>query len=213
MIKSIIFDWDGTILNTLPYWLEAYRRAFKRYDLTVHDDEIVRRAFGDRYGHRHFGIDNDEEFIALVTEYAQEILLSSILHEHIELTLGHLHTQGYSLVLLSSSPKVLLQRDLKRHGLEHYFTTVITAEDVTQHKPHPEGIVKAMSHLGVHHTEVMIVGDSDKDIYAGKAAGIKTVLFYPDVNVQFYPKTTVERWQPDHIIDSYVKLLPLVKSL
>jgi HAD superfamily hydrolase (TIGR01509 family) len=212
MIKSILFDWDGTILNTLPYWLEAYRKTFSSFSVNPRDEEIVQKVFGDRLGHRQYGINDDEAFFQMLTTNVQDIVMSSALHDNIEITLKSLQDRGFSLVLLTSSPKVLIHRDLKRYEMESYFSKVITDEDLTHHRPHPEGILKALSAFQITTREALIVGDSDKDIDAGRAAGIQTVLFYPEVNVQFYPESLVKRWNPDHIIDSYSKLIPLLTN-
>ncbi|MDR7317816.1 phosphoglycolate phosphatase-like HAD superfamily hydrolase [Brevibacillus nitrificans] len=95
---------------------------------------------------------------------------------------------------------------MREWKLDGYFEIVITGDDVSDPKPHPEGILLAMQKLGADPRETIYVGDSDDDVIAGRAAGLQTVgVNWPAVT-QFDPA-------PDYLftdVQSFVDwVLPL----
>ena len=95
--------------------------------------------------------------------------------------------------------------------IEPLFDCFLGKEDFTHEKPAPEILYKAMDTLHAVQGETLIVGDSYKDVGAGKNAGITTVIFYPKDNELFYSPETVSSLGAGYIINNFKDLLTIIK--
>jgi pyrophosphatase PpaX len=87
---------------------------------------------------------------------------------------------------------------------------IIAADDINNHKPHPEALEKALEQLGGDKQNAVIIGDSDKDIGAAKNAGIDCILFYPDEHKKFYDINKLRELGATHIVDDFRRVIELV---
>ncbi len=120
--------------------------------------------------------------------------------------LHDLHAQGLRLGIATSSGRALPFLD--RWGVRHVFRGIVGREDVESRKPHPEPILKCLSHLALDPHEVTYVGDSIVDIRAGKAAGVSTVGVLTGTSTQ----AILHDEEPDHILDSVAALLHILEK-
>jgi pyrophosphatase PpaX len=95
---------------------------------------------------------------------------------------------------------------LVREGIDRFLDLVVSQDDVTHAKPHPEAVEKALRILypaggrEAMSRRAVMVGDSSRDIEMGKNAGIATVLYFPDRNRRYYDPAWLESCGPDYIV-------------
>ena len=92
---------------------------------------------------------------------------------------------------------------LDKYNLKSYFDVIIAADDITEHKPHPEPLHKALMLLGGNTAEAIMIGDSDKDIGAAHNAGMDSILFYPTEHTKFYEFEKLEALKPTYIVSDF----------
>lgn len=210
-MKNVIFDWDGTLGMTLHLWLDGYHAALAEQGHNL-DDTIVARNFF--YGHEQAQIDHPEiDFLKLRIDaraHTHDNLENLTLYDNAKETVTRLRDNGHNVSLVSSSPRRLLDKGLKGHKFEGLFTSIVAGDEVTNRKPDPEPFHKTLYNISGHATETIIVGDAEVDILAGKAAGLKTCLFTPEINGLFHDFEDLHTHNPDHHIEHMSDLLKVV---
>ena len=175
----ILFDLDGTLIDSTEAILEGFAVAFETYGREVPSDESIKKEIGYPLDVMFpaLGIPK-EEVAAHVHAYkmhyreiacAKTVLLPQA-REAVELASKHA-TLG---VVTTKTAKYSIEL-LEHMGLMHYFEVLVGREDVENPKPHPEPILKALSKLQGDASEHWMIGDTPMDILAAKAANINTV--------------------------------------
>ncbi len=209
MIKGILFDLDGTLINTNMLIINSFKYVFKEnLDLIVEDNEIV-QYFGEplAYTMAKYTKDRVEELVQKYVEYSLSI------HDEytesfkgVEEGLIILREKGYKLAIVTSKRRTTALRGLRLFDLEKYFEVIVSPEDTEKHKPEGEPVLKACELLNLKPEEVVMVGDSHNDILCGKNAGSKTCL----VKYTALPLEKLLEHKPDYVIDSVEKILNII---
>jgi len=211
-IKNILFDLDGTLLDTNELIIQSFKHTYKTHlNKDVDKDEIIKsfgeilkitldREFGEYSDeaiktYRNFQIGNFEKLIAI--------------HQGVKEGIIELHRQGYKLGVVTSRLNESAIRGLKHFGLMEYFQSIVGADDTDKHKPDPIPAFMALKELGGKPEETMIVGDSPFDILCGKNAGIRSVV----VGWSALPMDIILKYEPDYVVDSMKELLTLIERL
>lgn len=175
-MKAIVFDFDGTIANTLPVMFHSFRQVFKTYDSKEYTDEEIKDMFGPPEPDlikQNLESDQKEEAIELYFwEYNNNHNQLVEENKKINDMLATLKDRGYKLAIVTGKSKKSFFISLEKLEMENLFDVTLTGYDVNNAKPDPEGIVKALSDLNIKPENAMYIGDSDKDILAGKEAGV-----------------------------------------
>ncbi|MEI5948067.1 HAD family hydrolase [Bacillus albus] len=178
-MKAIIFDFDGTLANTLPICYYAFQNVFKEFDNKDLSSEEIKAMFGPS----ETGIIR-ENLTNVNKEQAIELYYKKYLENHSNLVnpnkeidemISFLKDNGIKMGIVTGKARRSLDISLKALQMDRLFEVIITGDDVVNPKPHPEGIIKALSLLGVQNNEAMFIGDSDADIHAGNQANVHTV--------------------------------------
>ncbi|MCR8641254.1 HAD family hydrolase [Paenibacillus sp. N1-5-1-14] len=207
-IKSVIFDFDGTLADTLPVCFYAFGRVFKEIDGREVTAEDAVAMFGpsevgileQNIANQHLVTKAVEDFYAY---YEQEHQKFVAYNTDIASLLVQLREQGLKIGIVTGKARRSLDISMKVLEMEGLFDVIITSDDVEKHKPHPEGIFKAMDLLQVEAEETLFIGDSHADVRAGKAAGVTTigVHWLPTVqSTDFDPK-------PDYLFTNVKQLI------
>lgn len=211
MYNFLLIDWDGCLAASLQNALGVYRDVFSHYNLHPTDAEIVGKAFGDWNPSQKFPIPNNQEFIDKVVAGITKRMAHVKLYDGVKETLEELRALNKKIAIVTTSKRETVLPALKNLHIEPLFDCFLGKEDFTHEKPAPEILYKAMDTLHAVQGETLIVGDSYKDVGAGKNAGITTVIFYPKDNELFYSPETVSSLGADYIINNFKDLLTIIK--
>lgn len=178
-IQAVLFDFDGTLADTLPLSFTAFKAVFKQYEnRDVTSDELV-AMFGP----------TEEEIIeanfsnkAAVPQAIQDYFSiyeaghagESVRNQEIAGLLQWLKDQGIKTAVITGKGKRAYRLSSEALNMRGFFQLAITGDDVEKPKPDPEGIHKALDILGIDPADAVFIGDSNADILAGKAAGLRT---------------------------------------
>jgi HAD superfamily hydrolase (TIGR01509 family) len=186
MLKALIFDFDGLILDTetpeVLVWQSIYREH--GFELPVHEWEKTVGGYGistfDAAEHLSHLSQGRLDAVSMRTRYREEsgllIEASSILPGVMEI-IHEARESGVRVAIGSSSPHSWVDTHLKRLGIFHFFNPVICQDDVApgKTKPNPDIYLKALDMLKVQNTEAMVFEDSPNGVLAARRAGIFVV--------------------------------------
>lgn len=208
--KYLLFDWDGCLAKTLDVWMVGYRATFPQYGLNPTEEEIVEKCYGRWDGPKNFGITDFISFYDKMMPIIEPRLETVGLYPHVREALEEIKKTDKKMAVLSTSERRYVEKAISKNGLEKYFGKTLFGDEVTKHKPEPEPILKIMEKLVAKLNESIIIGDSDKDILAAKAAGIDSVLFFPAENKKFYHEEGFLKLNPTYVIHRFDELLNIL---
>lgn len=203
--EYFLFDWDGCLAKTLEEWLAAYRIAFAEYNLNPTDSEIA-YYLGDWAIGSHFGIKDYAKFNDIAVDIAKENLKTVELYDGAIELLTNLK-KSKKLALVSSGSREIIQNGLRNNNIDDIFDFIVTGEDVTNHKPHPEALERALNEIGGIKEKTIMIGDSNKDIGSATNFGIDSVLIYPDSHKLFYDLKALQDLNPTYTIKNFSELV------
>src|SRR5581483_1248407 len=161
--RAVLFDFDGTLLDSYAAHYIAYERMFAHFGIPIDRDSFAKSYFPDwQSTYRAFGLAEEHWKNANGVWREENARHEAPLRE---LCVPVLHTlrPHYRLGLVSSGSRGRVHADLQRTGLDVHMEVVITGEDVAERKPSPEGILQALSQLGVPAERAVYVGDTPID--------------------------------------------------
>jgi len=209
MIKAVLFDFDGTLVNTLPYYLEAYDKALKQIGFNIEKKNIAEICFGKKELDvcKSLGVPEKTEqfanayFLAVKDSSKKAPLFS----DSIEI-LKYLRSKNIKTVIITFAYRWYIDGMINHHNLNKYIDLVISQNDVKQSKPNQEAILKVTDIFKIQPNETLVVGDSKSDILMGKNAGSKTALFTKKEYDLFYSFDDLKKTNPDYIIEELSEL-------
>lgn len=186
MIRTVIFDMDGVIVDTEPVHHYAFLEHFRELGIDV-TPEMYASFTGNSTKNVYerlketFGLGHDIEVLIAAKrqlfndafDKKEDLNLLMGVHDLIQ----DLYDNGMQLILASSSAKVTIERIFRRFGLQKYFSHIVSGEDFPQSKPHPAIFLKAVELSGMDASECIVIEDSTNGIRAAKAAGIYCVAY------------------------------------
>jgi HAD superfamily hydrolase (TIGR01509 family) len=183
-IRSVVFDLDGLLIDTEPTFAEAARRLLARRGKELLPD-VMRQIMGTParealplFRDRHELTDSLE---VLAAEYREDFFAAlgengvTLMPGALDL-LDRLERKGTPFAMATSSTAAYVEKVLGPHCLLPRFAFVLTADDVTQGKPHPEIYQKAAARFGYAPGEILVLEDSVNGLRAAKAAGARCVV-------------------------------------
>lgn len=184
MIKTVIFDMDGVIVDTEPVHHFAYEQHFKELDIAVSPEMYA--EFTGSSTKNIYSIIKDKfhltEDVQTLVEGKRRLFNEAFdkkedlyLLESVEDLIKELHAKGIQLVLASSSANETIERIFNRFKLNPYFTYKVSGEDFPMSKPHPAIFLKAAELSKTSVENCIVIEDSTNGIKAANAAGIYCV--------------------------------------
>jgi len=194
MIKAVVFDMDGVLIDAKDWHYDALNRALRLFGLeisladhlTTFDGLPTRRklellTITERFPQELHGFVNQ-----LKQNYTMEIVHAlckpTFIHEY---ALSTLSRRGLKLAVASNSVRNSVEAMMQKSGLDAYLQLMLSNEDVAKPKPDPDIYTLAMQKLGVTPDETLIVEDNDHGIRAARASGAHVLVVggVEDVNL------------------------------
>jgi HAD superfamily hydrolase (TIGR01509 family) len=181
-IAAVIFDCDGTLVDSEPLAREAWERALAAHGYRPSDDEFS-SLVGLSYPHVHAyfaervdGMPDAEAFwpafSAVLFERIDNVLAP--FDDAVE-TVRAMHDRGIAVAVASSSPRERLDRTLRSARLDGLFDVTVAGDEVRRGKPAPDMFLEAARRLGVEPVRCAVIEDSAPGVAAGIEAGMLTV--------------------------------------
>lgn len=215
MIDTVLFDFDGTIMDTNDVIIQSWQTTFRQLKGREEDVNVILKTFGEplvRTMQNFFPDHPLEEALEIYRGYQRDNFLKDIrLFPGIPELLDELMQRQVRLALVTSRLKHTTDQALDAFDLRKYFSCVVTADDVTKHKPDPQCIEIALRHLGSDPKTSIMVGDSPFDIQCARNAGVMPVLVSWTVTLAQQLEEGLKPEQtPAAIIDEPSQLLQLL---
>jgi HAD superfamily hydrolase (TIGR01549 family) len=201
-ITTLVFDWDGTLVDSAHLGLIAFQKTFAELDVAFPID-IYEAHYSPNWYSTYTALGLPEDLWARadalwLEHYGEE---TAPLIEGVGDTLNALHSKGYRLGVVTSGSHSRVSRELESSDLNGLIDTLICNEHIVNKKPHPEGLELALKQLDSRPEETAYVGDAPEDIEMGRRGNVLTVGVrsnYPSsarllsVEPDIYLKTIVE---------------------
>jgi len=175
-IHTILFDLDGTLIDTNDLIIASFEHTFHHYELTFTREEII--EFNGPPLVDTFRTIDPERADAMIDMYREH---NHRVHDdyvkafpYVNETVEKLKDKGFQLGVVTTKMRKGVDMGLALTGLDNQFDTIITLDDVKHPKPHSEPVIKALAELKASADTALMVGDNYHDILAGKNAGAKT---------------------------------------
>ncbi len=210
-VKAVVFDVDGTLLNTKEFIFQAFEHTLTFFDEQLPSREVVGELVGYSLNtcYANLAPHLDIEQVRSVHRSFQDTHLHLIQpYDGLVMMLEDLKLAGIKLGVYSSRYGNLVE-SLKLFDTQRYFDVIIKGDEVKNAKPHPEGVQKAAAQLDVPLKQAVMVGDSWVDIAAGKAANIGMTI---GVTHGFCSRERLIKAAPDYVLDSLGDVVPLLLS-
>ena len=204
-LKTVLFDLDGTLLDSFSVHLEVFKTTFANFGIQLSEEDFLSSYSPNWYktyealGLRKEDWPSADELWLKEVEDKTALLFPGVIESLLTLS------KYYSLGLVTSGSKVRVERDLKATGIHHFFKTVVTGDDIKTPKPSPEGLQLALSKVESKADETIYVGDSTADYEMAKAAGV----YFIGVNSEFESLITNH---PDYVVNSIADLPRLLSN-
>jgi len=205
-LPAILFDLDGTLIDTIELILSSARHAFEEWPVRPTDDEWVRGIGTPLVQQLRAYAANDDQLALLLARYRryqnEHHDRLTRCYDDVPDVISALADRGHQMAVVTSKASPIAHQSLAFVGLDHFFPVVVGYDDTARHKPDPEPVRVALSRLGVSPDDAVFVGDSPHDILAGNGADVMTIaaLWGP------FDRETLADARPDHFIECMAEL-------
>ncbi len=193
MIKCVIFDMDGVVVNTEPIGYRANKEMYKSLNINVPDDvyasfignsdknivQKLKSLYDIKLTHEEL-LEEKYKYYFNAFDKADDLEVMPGVKDLIK----DLHINGMKLILASSASKRKIEKVFTRFGLYPYFDAYLSGEDFENSKPHPAIFEKAAEKSGYSKDECIVIEDSTNGIKAAKAAGIYCIGYESGLSIQ-----------------------------
>ncbi len=203
----IVFDWDGTVMDSTAIIAGSIQSACRDLNLSVPDDETARHVIGLglEQALRYAVPDAPESMYGPLVERYKYYFLSQDqaipLFEGARETIAELHEAGYSLGVATGKSRAGLERVLESSGMKRYFHATRSA-DQTFSKPNPAMLLELMDEMAVCAERTLMVGDTTHDLQMAMNAGVDVVA----VGHGAHPPAQLLQLQPLAMVDDFIQL-------
>jgi pyrophosphatase PpaX len=209
---ALLFDLDGTLIDSIGLLLECMQYAFAERDRVPTTAEWVAGIGTPLRTQLHAWCTDAADVEAMVGRYRdyQDLHLERLTTPFPEVldTIQWARAAGYPTAIVTSKGKGMTKRSLDHVGLGDAFDAVVTFEETTRHKPLPDPVWLALERLGANANAALFVGDSPHDMHAGRAAGVTTAaaLWGP------FSREELADAQPNHWLSRFGQLREILEG-
>jgi len=210
-IQTVLFDLDGTLIDSIRLILDSYHHTLATHGIPPRTDEDWLRGVGTplnvQFAEWRDDLGKLEAMVATYREYnlAHHDRMVTV-YPGVVAAVGSIRAAGRRTGLVTSKNRQGAMRGLTLVRLEAMMDVLVCADEVTNPKPHPEPVEKAVALLGADPGTTVYVGDSIHDMVSGRAAGVRTAaaLWGP------FGREHLELATPDYWLETPADLLTLL---
>jgi phosphoglycolate phosphatase len=179
-VCAVIFDLDGTLIDTASEIALALNRTFEEFQLSPMPKKAVANLIG-RGVHSMVeralqqvaaaSVDVDAAVARFENHYAATVGTEAVLFRGVLEGLSLLRDEGYRMSVVTNKPRYFTETLLKGLAVKHFFGGLVTGDDGLRRKPHGDMLVAACSLMGRSAEASLVIGDSDNDVRAARSAG------------------------------------------
>ena len=175
-LQAVLFDWDGTLVDTAEANYRCYLKLFGSYGITF-DRDAFRRTYSPNWYLTYSALGLPEERWG----EADGRWLDHYCREEVALIPGareavsRVRAAGLRAGVVTSGDRVRVGRELAALDMARLFEVVVCSEDIVHRKPHPEALLLALDRLAIAPAQAAYVGDSPEDVQMARAAEVMAV--------------------------------------
>lgn len=211
-MRAILFDINGTLLDSREHTFWQFEQLTKEFDgaaATRHEissamhgtvDDVIRQLVKNQ----------DVSFVAIKKRHDElhgQALQRMQLFDGVDELLPILRRIGFRVAAVTSGDHRIAEV-LTHTGIRKHFDIIVTDNHVLNPKPHPEGVLYALKHMGIEPEQAIVVGDSEHDIMAGKRAGVEKTI---GLVHGFSAAENLRMAGADHLIEDIPSLLDVLE--
>jgi pyrophosphatase PpaX len=211
MIKAILFDLDGTLIDTNELIIQSFEYTFRKlFNKEISRKELV-KSFGEPLRDTMSKYNKDRADLMVTTfrsfnETNHDRIVKRF--EGVEDGIKTLKNSGIKLAVVTSKREKMAKHGLELIGIYDYMDVIVTPESTKKHKPDGEPALKACELLKISPQEAIMVGDSHNDILCGKNAGCYTcAVKYTALSLE-----EIMNYRPDYTIDKIEELVEICRE-
>lgn len=217
--KAILFDLDGTLIDSVPDIAAAVNELLPLYGLEAVSVDQVRKMVGEgvrklverAFAARDVALDKgelDERYERMMTIYGKHLTGRTELLDGAEKILVDYHCEGVKLAVVTNKPEGFSRTILDHFGLSGMIGAVVGGDTCPDRKPEPGMLYHTADILGVNKDDCLMVGDSPADIEAARNAGMKSVVVRGG-----YSRLPIEQLGADQVIDTLAELPAAIAAM
>lgn len=214
--SAVLFDLDGTLIDTAPDFIRCLNQLRQLHNLEPLAAEQISPSVSNgakamiRVG---FGLEPEhdgyvEKHTAFLDLYEAGVAVETTLFEGMDSLLANLEARGIPWGIVTNKPVRFAEPLVQALGLAQRCATLICPDHVSERKPHPEPLFLACQRIGAAPEQAIYVGDHERDIEAGRNAGMRTIAVRYGYIEQPH---AVDLWQADIIVDTVSDLAKLLQ--
>lgn len=173
--KLIIFDFDGTLVDSLPLWMDLHKKVLAKRGLYPSEKEIINVSFYHTRPLKELGIIDEEKFIHEKMTLAAKTTYRAPLFDDVKEIVVKLKKRGFKIAIATSSEDKKTKKALVHTHLVDHIDYVVSGDQVTNRKPHLESLHAILAHFDMRPSDAIFVGDALVDLEAARAADIEFV--------------------------------------
>ena len=215
--KVIIFDLDGTLINSAPDLSLAVNHMLQTLNRDTFCDDVIHGWVGNgakilvqRALSGQSMIDENLDTVLsakaldiFLTFYAENLCISTVAYPHVPVTLKILKGMGYRLAIVTNKPFVFVAPILEGLALDTLFELILGGDSLAQKKPDPMPLLHVCKILDVTAEQCVMVGDSKNDILAANACTMQSV----GVTYGYNYGEDIDSYNPDIVVDDFADIL------
>jgi phosphoglycolate phosphatase len=211
-----LFDLDGTLIDTAPDFIRCLNLLRQQHELEPLPAEFIRRSVSNG-ARAMIGIGFDlepehpdylEKHAAFLDLYEAGVAIETTLFEGMDELLLGLERRSIPWGIVTNKPARFAVPLIEALGLAERCATLVCPDHVAERKPHPEPLFLACREIGAEPRQAIYVGDHERDIEAGRNAGMRTIAVRYGYIEQ---PESVDLWQADIIVDTVSDLAKLLQ--
>lgn len=211
MLNHILFDFDGTLIDTNQLIIKTISESVENIldKKVAHSDliAVLGKHLDDQM--KYFSQEKYKELVLYYKQYYRKHENTmTYIYSEIDTLLKELKDMGCKIGIVSSKGRRGIVNGLQLFKLTEYIDYIISADDVKNPKPHPEGIHMAQKYLNCSRDTMILIGDSPYDILCGINAGIKTAL----VSWTIFPEEKFKNISPHYKLNKPFDLIEIIQD-